>query len=62
MKKKTARNDGFQVNILKFSVLNIIMYVINYFKESFNDAPDGQQNQTDQFKSDISTGQSTVWQ
>lgn len=39
--KKTARNDGFQVNILKFSVLNIIMYVINYFKESFNDAPDG---------------------
>lgn len=40
MKKKTARNDGFQVNILKFSVLNI-MYVINYFKESFNDAPDG---------------------
>lgn len=41
MKKKTARNDGFQVNIWKFSVLNIIMYVINYFKESFNDAPDG---------------------
>lgn len=40
-RKKTARNDGFQVNILKFSVLNIIMYVINYFKESFNDAPDG---------------------
>lgn len=39
--EKTARNDGFQVNILKFSVLNIIMYVINYFKESFNDAPDG---------------------
>lgn len=41
MKKKTARNDGFQVNIWKFSVINIIMYVIHYFKESFNDAPDG---------------------
>lgn len=40
-RKKQPRNDGFQVNILKFSVLNIIMYVINYFKESFNDAPDG---------------------